>query len=221
MADLSPMDLRAALADAAAAHRKKGRRTAILVRHAERDAITDLARHEEALLTVNGHAAAAAGGRLLAGVLDVAHDVALIHSPIPRCRETALGLHKGLTERGNRAHVVGERPAFGASYLKDHQGLARAYLKHGKHFVRAWFDGEIDRAWIDPCDVVAQRQLDALKDGLQDHAFVVAVSHDWNIAALKEHTLGLRFEDAGWPKFLDGVVAYIDDAKGKLVVESV
>jgi broad specificity phosphatase PhoE len=211
------MDLRAALVDAAAAHRKRGRRTAILVRHAERDAITDIARHEAALLTKNGHACAAAGGRLLAGA--VVDDVALFHSPIERCRETAHGLHKGLTEAGRGAHVVGERHALGASYLKDTNGLARAYLKHGKHFVRAWFDGEIDSAWIDPCDVVAERQLEALRDALHEHPLVVAVSHDWNIAALKEHALGLRFEDHGWPKFLDGVVAWIEPGKTRIVVD--
>lgn len=226
------MDLRKALVDAAAAHRKKGRRVALLVRHAERDHISDLSRHEEAMLTVNGHACAAAGGRLIgqalhAVVAEAAHvdgapvDVALVHSPIPRCRDTALGLHKGVVEAGRRAHVVGERPAFGASYLKDTGGLARAYLKHGKNFVRAWFDGEIDAAYIDTCDVVAERQLRALQESLTEHSLVVAVSHDWNIAAIKEHALGLRFEDAGWPQFLDGVVAWFDDARGKVIVENV
>lgn len=215
------MDLRPALVDAAAAHRKKGHPTAILVRHAERDAITDLSRHEEALLTENGHARAAIAGRLLAsslaGVVEEvieasrpADDVTLIHSPVPRCKETALGLHKGLLEAGKRARIVGERAELGASYLKDPIGLARSYLKHGKGFVRAWFDGEIDLSFIDSCDVVAQRQLQALQQSLREHPFVVAVTHDWNIAALKEHALGLRFEDTGWPQFLDGVVVALD-----------
>ncbi len=214
------MELRPTLVDAAATHRKKGRRVALLVRHAERDHISDLSRHEEAMLTVNGHACATAAGRLLASSIEHA-DVALLHSPVPRCKETALGLHKGVTEAGRTAHIVGERPAFGASYLKDTGGLARAYLKHGKNFVRAWFDGDIDRAYIDSCDVVAERQLQALQESLAEHALVVAVSHDWNIAALKEHALGLRFEDAGWPKFLDGVVAWVDESRGKVIVESV
>ena len=43
----------------------------------------------------------------------------------------------------------------------------------------------------------------------QGHRVIVAVSHDWNIAAVREVTVGSRFEDVGWPQFLDGVV--IDD----------
>ncbi len=211
------MELRAALIEAAAGHRQRGRPTAILVRHAERGAITDLARHHEVLLTQQGHACATTSGERLAARLSDDDDVALFHSPIERCKETAVGLHKGLTTKGRKAVVVGARHAFGASYLKDDAGIARAFLRHGRGFVRAWFDGDIGVDVIDPCDVVAERQIDALRSALEAHAFVVAVSHDWNIAALKEHTLGLRFEDHGWPQFLDGVVAWVDGAR--LVVD--
>ncbi|MDP2340665.1 MAG: histidine phosphatase family protein [Deltaproteobacteria bacterium] len=211
------MELRPALIDAAATHLKRGRRTSILVRHAERGAITDLSRHHEVLLTPQGHRCAASSGERLAAAVDALDGVALFHSPIERCKETAVGLHKGLTAKGKQAVVVGERHAFGASYLKDDAGLARAFLRHGRGFVRAWFDGDIDAAFIDPCDIVAQRQLLALREELELHPFVVAVSHDWNIAALKEHTLGLRHEDHGWPQFLDGVVAWVDG--NKLVID--
>ena len=211
------MELRPALIHAAAGHRRLGRRTAILVRHAERGAITDLSRHHEVLLTPNGHACAATSGERLGEHVDDLDDVALFHSPIERCKETAHGLHKGLVTKGRKAVVVGERHAFGAHYLKDDAGIARAYLRHGRGFVRAWFDGDIDAAVIDPCDIVAKTQLTALRTALDSHAFVVAVSHDWNIAALREHALGLRFEDHGWPQFLDGVVAWIDG--NKLVVD--
>jgi broad specificity phosphatase PhoE len=206
------MELRSALIDVAAAHAKRGRRTALLVRHAERGPITDLARHHEVLLTPEGHRRAHTSGERLGDALHVV-DVALLHSPIERCKQTADGLHKGLTTKGKQAVVVGERHALGASYLKDDAGLARAFLRHGRGFVRAWFDGDIDTAFIDPCDVVAARQMQALREALEAHAFVVAVSHDWNIAALKEHTLGLRHEEHGWPQFLDGVVAWVDGTK--------
>jgi broad specificity phosphatase PhoE len=211
------MELRATLIEAAAGHRKRGRRTAILLRHAERGAIGDLARHHEVLLTPQGPLCAASSGERLADGLGGDDDVALFHSPIERCRETAVGLHKGLSSKGRKAVVVGESQALGATYLKDEAGIARAFLRHGRGFVRAWFDGDIGVDVIDPCELVAERQIEALHEALNRHTFVVAVSHDWNIAALKEHTLGLRFEDHGWPQFLDGVVAWIDGAK--LVVD--
>ena len=208
------MELRPALIEAAAGHRRRGRRVALLVRHAERGPIIDLSKHHEVLLTPQGHVCANASGERLAEALPEApHDVALFHSPVQRCKETAVGLCRGLVTGGAHGVVVGERSAFGASYLKDEAGIARAYLRHGRGFVRAWFDGDIDDDVIDPCDIVADRQLKALQEALATHTFVVAVSHDWNIAALKEHTLGLRFEDHGWPQFLDGVVGFIDGTK--------
>jgi hypothetical protein len=32
------------------------------------------------------------------------------------------------------------------------------------------------------------------------------VSHDWNVLTVREHLLGLMWEEHGWVDFLDGVV---------------
>lgn len=209
------MHLRPALVDAAATHVRKGRRVALLVRHAERGHIADLSRHEEVLLTPAGHVAAAESGARLA--VACGERIALVHSPVPRCGETAAGLGRGLTDAGKAVDVVGVDDDLGASYLRDKVKLAAAFMRHGKQFVRAWFDGDVDADTIDPCAAVAERQVRALQRHLNAHPFVVAVSHDWNIAAVREHALGLRFEDVGWPQFLDGVL--VVDVDGRTVVQ--
>ena len=208
------MELRPALIDSTVGHLRRGRRVALLLRHAERGPIIDLAKHHEVLLTPQGHLnAAASGERLAAAMVKDLTDVALFHSPVKRCAETAQGLCRGFVAKGGRGLVSGERSAFGARHLKDEAGVARAFLRHGRGFVRAWFDGDIDADVIDPSDIVAGRQIAALVEVLQQHSFVVAVSHDWNIAAVREHALGQRFEDHGWPQFLDGVVGFIEGKK--------
>jgi broad specificity phosphatase PhoE len=178
-----------------------GTRAALLVRHAERGPVTDLARHHEVLLTPAGIEAARSSGQQLTTCTRHGRP-AFAHSPVERCGQTARGLHEG-TGGGELVGVVDD---LGSSYLRDPARVAQAYLEGGRDFVRAWFDGRVDSDIIAPCDVVARLQVDALTGLLHQHELVVAVSHDWNIAALREHALGARFEDVGWPEFLDGVV---------------
>lgn len=182
-----------------------GTRAALLVRHAERGPVMDLARHHEVLLTPAGIAAARLSGQQLVSCTRHGRPV-FAHSPVERCGQTARALHAGAGV-GDLAGVVDD---LGSSYLRDPARVAQAYLEGGREFVRAWFDGRVDDGIIAPCDVVARLQIDAMTSLLHRNDVVVAVSHDWNIAALREHALGARFEDVGWPEFLDGVVVTVD-----------
>jgi broad specificity phosphatase PhoE len=184
---------------------RRSRPTALLVRHAERGPVIDLAKHHEVLLTDAGVAAATRSGRHLKSVVG-AVPVVFVHSPVERCGQTARALCAGLVEAGGAGEVHGVVEALGSSYLRDPARVAEAYLAGGKQFVRQWFDGEIDDDVITPCADVAATQVAALRHRLQRDHLVVAVSHDWNIAAVREVSLGSRFEDVGWPQFLDGVV---------------
>lgn len=179
----------------------EGTPAALLVRHAERGPVVDLARHHEVLLTPAGLAAAKTSGERLRACHPQGQ-LAFAHSPIERCGQTARSLHEGAAVGA----VVGEVDALGSAYLRDPARVAQAYQDGGRDFVRSWFDGDVDERIIASCAVVAQLQIEALTSLLQHHPAVVAVSHDWNIAALREHALGARFEEVGWPEFLDGVV---------------
>jgi broad specificity phosphatase PhoE len=195
---------------------------ALLVRHAERGPIADLARHHEVLLTADGVAAAERSGRRLGDRLHAAGigSVAVIHSPVERCAQTARGIAAGAHAAGLAVDVVGVVEHLGANYLRDPQRVAEAASKDGAGFVRHWFNGQLAPSWIAPLDDVANGLITALAQHLQRQRFVVGVSHDWNIAAVREHALGLRFEDVGWPPFLDGLVVRLD-ADGRPHVECV
>ncbi|HEY1100636.1 MAG TPA: histidine phosphatase family protein [Myxococcota bacterium] len=196
----------------------------LLVRHAERWPIADLARHHEVLLTDEGIAAARASGRRLAQrIRDTGVDpgtIALVHSPVERCGQTARALGEGLVEAGIAVEVIGVVDSLGANYLRDPARVAEEATKRGPVFVRDWFDGVFGDTVIAPCAEVAGGLVEVFAGLLGQHRFVIGVSHDWNIAAVREHMLGLRYEDVGWPPFLDGVVVTLD-AAGKGAVRCV
>jgi hypothetical protein len=76
-------------------------------------------------------------------------------------------------------------------------------------FARAWFRGEISEELMMGAVESAQFGLDVVRryHGKQGRNAVM-VTHDWNIMVLKEHYLGLRHEDVGFPGFLGGVGFY-------------
>ena len=195
----------------------------LLVRHAERGPIADLARHHEVLLTAAGIEAARLSGLRLADKLRAAgiDDVVMVHSPVERCAQTALGIAAGLREAGiATVDVIGVAEPLGASYLRNPARVAEEATKSGPGFVRDWFNGVLGEDVIASCKDVADNLVAVYTTLLAKHRFVIGVSHDWNIAAVREHALGLRFEDVGWPPFLDGVVVTVDD-EGKGCVHCV
>jgi broad specificity phosphatase PhoE len=197
-----------------------GERVCLVVRHAARGPIHDLARHHEVPLTDDGHACAVDGGRRLGGRLRRATTIAWGHSPVHRCRQTALGLARGLAAQGHTVVEVGADDGLGPDYLHDPDEVVRQYSAGGHAFVRRWFDGAIDPRVIAPRAEVTRRMLGAVDALLDAHPLSVAVTHDWNVAAVREESLALRLEQAGWPAFLDGFVV-VRAAGGRAEVRGV
>jgi broad specificity phosphatase PhoE len=187
---------------------KRGEQIALIVRHAEREPIFDTASHRNAVLTATGHDAAVATGARLRSLLgDV--DVELWHSPIHRCAQTATGIHAGL---GGSAVVHGIEPGLGTPYIIDDEGFSSACSEHGRNFLRAWFDGLVPRSWCHPIEHAAPEQHQVVSQllGRAKARVVVGVTHDLNVALVREHHLGHRHDDQ-WPRFLDG---YAFSARG-------
>jgi broad specificity phosphatase PhoE len=187
-------------------------RVALIVRHAERFPVTDLMTHEEAVLTEHGHAQALAAGRRLAEMsVQSAH---LAHSPVPRCGETAKGIAAGILEGGARADLVGAIEALAAPFVVDRARSYGKVMEMGHTFVRAWFDGEISPELFVPRREAARGQLKAIlgEAGIcKAEDVCILVTHDWNIALIREEFLGLTHEKGGWPGYLDGVVVSVED----------
>lgn len=211
------------LIEAVKRHAREGRPAALFVRHAEREPVHDLRRHELALLTPRGHEQAREAGALLA---KAASYVRVHHSPVERCGETARGLVAGIIDAGSRAELVCEVPALASPFVLDRARLDDIFVAqtsfHG--FLRDWFDGKFPSDILMPRGPAALSQVAAVLAHLNDDAGAfrkdalhVFVSHDWNILLVREEMVGHRIED-GWPHYLDGFALAVDG--DELVIET-
>lgn len=179
---------------------------AAFLRHAERHPIADVSDPAVAELTERGIADAEAFGRRIEGF----DCVRLFHSPVKRCRQTAEAIAAGAAAAGRRVDLVGPENALGIDYILDKTEAGRLTLKHGDHFVRLWFTGQVDPAVIEAAEKIAAHKIAHLTRRLQESCthgrrLDLHVSHDWNIIILRELMVGVRHEDVGWLDFLDGV----------------
>lgn len=187
------------------------------MRHAEREPVHDLRRHELALLTPRGHEQAREAGALLAAA---APYVRVHHSPVERCGETARGLVEGIKKAGSRAELVCEVPALASPFVLDRSRVDELFIQqtsfHG--FLRDWFDGKFPSDVLMPRGPAALSQVAAVLEHLtHKDALHVFVSHDWNILLVREELVGHRIED-GWPQYLDGFALAIEG--DELVIET-
>lgn len=198
------------LLDAWRSARDARRRTAFLVRHAERDAVKSLATHEQVRLTERGHRQAHDAGRQLAAL---SSSLRLHHSPVERCAETARGIAAGAIEAGALAEVQGAVETLGNPFIKDRKRAWELVHQVGPRFMREWFDGKLPADVFEPRAPAAHAQLSVVDGALaeQDDPGIthVLVSHDWNLALVREELLGITPERA-WPDFLDGVVVSLE-----------
>ncbi len=197
------------------------RRRAIILRHAERHPVLDLATHETVLLTDDGQKAAHAAGRELHAAVAARGALVVRHSPVERCAQTARGLVAGFIEAGGRARLVGPEPVFATPYVKD-RGRAYALVNGmGHDFIRAWFDGAVPEDCFARRHHAASEQIVAALRAVRsssDDETCVFVTHDWNIALVREEFLQVRHEEFGWPGYLDGVCLTDDDDAVELAV---
>lgn len=185
---------------------RAGRPVAATLRHAERHAITDPARPELPELTPGGHAMAEEFGAELTGFACVR----LFHSPVLRCQQTAESIARGVRRIGGRAELCGAQEPLGIGYTRDRYEFGRLFELHGEHFVRLWCDDALPPHVLDSATACSAQIVDYIRRRLEEHAAGVGaldlhVSHDINIMAVREKTLGVRHEEAGWLGFLDGV----------------
>lgn len=198
------------LLDAWRAARSAQRRTALLVRHAERGPVKSLATHEEVRLTERGHRQAQQAGRQIAAL---SSSLTLHHSPVERCGETARSIATGAVEAGAAARVEGKVETLGNPFIKDRKRAWALVHEIGPRFIREWFDGKLPADVFEPRAAAAHAQLAAVDGALATagdlEAIHVLVTHDWNLALVREELLGITPERA-WPDFLDGVVVSVE-----------
>ncbi|MCF7686991.1 MAG: histidine phosphatase family protein [Cephaloticoccus sp.] len=187
---------------------------AAVMRHAARHPIANPSEPTLAELTPEGAKAAVEFGSRLTGF----DRVRLFHSPVKRCGQTAAGIAQGATAAGLAVELVGAREEIGVDYILDLVESGRLSVRHGDAFVRLWVEEKIPATVVRSPRAIAARQTDFVAARLREptgggRRLDLHVSHDWNIILLREMLLEVRYEEAGWLTFLDGV-AFTADTVG-------
>lgn len=180
--------------------------TVLLVRHAERERIAaaTLSAAAEAPLTNQGRAAA----RDLGAMLPPHHPTRLRFSPVPRCEDTARNIALGLPEQSGE--VLGPWPLLGGHFIQEPEKLVKALGRRDlRHFVAAWFRGEIGEGLLLDAHQGARGLLEELVSaarGAPEPPLDIQVSHDLIVFTLLGVAWDLSSPELPWPGFLDGVV---------------
>ena len=183
-------------------------KTAIMVRHAERDPIEKMADALVPTLTAKGKSDSFEMGRSLTqhGPYNI------FHSPVPRCRETAEYILEGIAQSNFNSTIVGSLLELGGPYITGNwDGIVATIEKLGHSiFIRRWFDNELPPDLIMPLPEAARIQSGILVGQLRASSLSsIHITHDWNIMIMREYYFHLRHEDIGDPDYLDGVLAFI------------
>jgi bisphosphoglycerate-dependent phosphoglycerate mutase len=180
---------------------------AIMVRHAERHPINKMANALDLPLTSKGKEDAFNLGKSLARY----SPIALYHSPVPRCKETADSIHEGISSANQVGTLEGFLFDLGGPYITGNwEAVVQAIEEIGQpRFIRKWFDDELPTNLIMPLPQAGRIQLSILVNQLDSHSqSTINVTHDWNIMIMREYYFKLRHEDIGDPGYLDGLYAF-------------
>lgn len=83
---------------------------------------------------------------------------------------------------------------------------------HGRHhLVRQWLDGKIENTIMRNPHYIVQRTLQEIIASKRDKSpfqktIDIYITHDLNILAAREILLGVKLENGGWSRYLDGLV---------------
>lgn len=171
----------------------------LMVRHAERPEVKRHSTYNG--LTLGGFAAALEAGRSIGG------EWRLLHSPVPRCMQTAACFGWGLDLAGGKGHVPVCVPWLGGQLLySDHDAAMDILFRVGvQRFMLDWRDGRLPSAAVRPMIEVMRDLTLCLSDAMRaDRCPVLMVSHDINLLHLT-HAAGAVLETHAQPDFLDGV----------------
>jgi len=190
-----------------------GRPLAVLMRHADREPITDLGSALWARLTERGRAQA----RDFGSVLPQGLSLRIFHSPVERCEHTAREIEKGYSDAGGSAVAVTVNEILGGPYVLDAGALLKLLaLKDPKVFFDEWRSGRIDTSVISPLKDAAVQTLRFMLQGLDERkgrALDLHVSHDINVLIMLSLVEDLVNPRALWPGYMEGLALHAAGTK--------
>lgn len=186
---------------------------ALVLRHAEREAIPPGTFGADMALTANGVASAERLGAVLAGMRA---RVSVTTSPVPRCVATARALLcGGRPEEVSLDWRLGDPGPF----VVDTQQSGPLFLKLGPLEIarRQLEDAEPPngmRATSDGVELLLELVMDDLGTSGRLNIYV---THDSILAVLVACLYGLSVDEIGWPGYLDGLLLWRDDERLRFV----
>ena len=194
-------------------------RKVVLLRHSAREFVAG--RHDlENPLTDAGRSAAWAFG----AALPTGFRWRGYASPAERCQETASLVLQAHAQGGGRIARVRPMEGLGVFYVLDQMKMFRIMQSAGGlgPFLGRWIGGEIGPDVMLDAHVAAHAigrlLLQKLDDPGSDSASAdLLVSHDMSIGLVRHCLLGQSWEAVGAVQFLDGLIAYRDQAGSWLV----
>jgi len=192
-------------------------KVSLIIRHSNRHSIPKgVIEHRDVPLTTEGRKLAFHFGKKLPKY----YSIRLYYSPIPRCRETAEYLMKGIHNNSRSAKLMGEKD-FLYINLIDQREIVRILEKIGHHnFGYNWLKGKIDQEIIEPPKLVASKIIEGIITSMKKrirNSIDIHVTHDLNILSVRDIISPIQNEKFDWPEYLDGIIATHNEDKMKLI----
>ena len=182
---------------------------ALVLRHAEREAIPPGTFGEDVRLTSGGVAAAEGLGSLLS----IRYPSGIRSSPLSRCTDTASAIARGAGWEAGPVHdrLLGDHGPF----VTDASVFGPLFLETGiRELVRRQLSDGPPPPGMRPTGEGVGLLLDMVSGGLRRNGRLqIHVTHDAILAVAVGHLFRLGVDDFAWPAYLDGLLLWRWDGR--------
>jgi len=171
----------------------------IVIRHSIREPITDARDSYRQKITKEGIKLANILGQKIA---NNSNNFAFFHSPVPRCKETAIAIIKGIETNKTIENNVKQLDALDGFFYKNWEYCAN--LMNKQHFTKKWFKNEIPEKYIMPIELAAKKMLSEISNNSKENFLNIFITHDWNLFCLKS-LYYKEYREIKVPQYLEGI----------------
>jgi broad specificity phosphatase PhoE len=172
----------------------------LIIRHSIREPITDAKDSYRQQLTEEGILLAQHLGKTLSLHSD---SFTFFHSPVPRCKQTAISISEGIVANSKQVFEVRSFEALAGFFYRNWEYCAE--LMNRQEFTKKWLADEIPTDCIMPIKEAATLMLNEITSHNPDNVTKVFITHDFNVFCLKSLFFKTD-EEMEVPTYLEGLV---------------
>ncbi len=193
----------------------------IILRHSDREEMTNVLRSYEVPLTDQGRKLAHELGMNLSS----SYSYRLLHSHVSRCMNTALQITEGIKVNGGSVKIVGERDYLGGFFIKNSENvLGLANQIYGPEFIHHWSEGDIKENDIIPFDNASKFMLESIikeANRAEQSEIDIHITHDWNMMLILYNLFNFKENNLSWPYYLEPIFIVLNNSNNLLLYENV